>query len=262
MIKLRGDILLAQERKNEIMNLLEREGSVKVSMLVKLFEMSIETVRRDLESLEKDGLLKRVYGGAVLNQNKIYRLNYSNREKKFIDEKKEISKVVVKYIEEGQSIALNNSTTNIEVARELKKHFKKLTIITNSLMITSELADAKGFTVILTGGVLNNKEFGFYGEFSENVISNFMVDKAILSVSGVSLVHGITDYLLEEVQIEKKLMSIAQEVIILVDSSKIDNVSLVKVSDIHNTNLIITDSNIDPKILKKYLKLGIEIVTE
>lgn len=255
-------MLLAEERKDRILQILEEEGSVKVSKLTKLFDVSIETVRRDLEALEKEGSLKRVYGGAVIKKNRIHKLSYVKREKEFIDEKKEIAKTAIKYIEEGQSIALNNSTTNIEIARELKKNFKELTILTNSLMIASELADAEGFTIILTGGILNNKEYAFYGELSENVLSNFIVDKAFISVSGVSLTRGITDYLIGEVQIEKRIIEIAQEVIILADSSKIDSVSLIKVTEIHEANLIITDSKLDSKILNKYLKNGIEIVRE
>lgn len=256
------NLVLAEERKDSILQMLEEEGSVKVSKLIKLFGVSIETIRRDLEALEKDGFLKRVYGGAVLKKNEIQKLNYIKREKEFINEKKELAKTAIRYIEEGQSIALNDSTTNIELARELKKNFKELTVITNSLLITNELVDADRFTVISTGGVLNHKERAFYGEFAENLISNFIVDKAFISVSGVSLIRGITDFSPEEVQIQKKLIEISQETIVLADSSKIDTVSLIKVEDIHEVNLIITDSKLDSKILNKYLKNGIEIVNE
>jgi len=198
----------------------------------------------------------------VLKKNTIDKLNFSNRKNELKEEKKEIAKIAIRYIEEGQSIALNDGTTNIEIARELKKTFNKLTIITNSLVVANELSDADGFNVILTGGMLNNKEYAFYGDLAENLLANFVVDKAFIGVSGVSLTRGITNYLIEEVQIQKKLIEISQEVIILADSSKIDNVSLVKIADIDEVNLIITDSNLDSKILDKYLKNGIEIVSE
>ena len=255
-------MLLAEERKDTIIQMLEEEGSVKVSKLTKQFDVSIETIRRDLESLEKEGLLKRVYGGAVLKRNEIQKLNYINREKEFIDEKREIAKIAIKYIEDGQSIALNDSTTNIEIARELKKNFKEITVITNSLMIASELEDAEGFTVILAGGILNNKERAFFGELPKKFLSNFIADKAFISVSGVSLIRGITDFMPEEVQIERKLIEISQETIILADSSKMDKISLIKLEDIHEVNLIITDSKLDPKIMNNYMKNGIEIVNE
>lgn len=254
--------MLAEERKVRILQMIEEDGSVKVSKLTKLFEVSLETIRRDLENMEKEGLLKRVYGGAVLNRNKVQQKSYAKREKEFSIEKKAIAINALRYIEEGQSIALNNSTTSIEIARELKNHFKELTIVTNSLRIASELAEVENFNIVLTGGILNNKEYAFYGDISENVLSNFVVDKAFISVSGVSLTHGITDYLPGEVQIEKKLMEISQEIIILADSSKIDSVSLIKVADIHEVNLILTDSKLDDKVLNKYLKNGIEMIKE
>lgn len=254
--------MLAQDRQDSILEELSQDGSVKVSKLTKMFQVSIETIRRDLEFLEKQGFLKRVYGGAVLKKNSVDKLNFSNRKNEFIEEKKEVAQIAARYVEEGQSIALSGGTTSIEIARELKKNFKNLTIITNSLLVTNELSDIDGFNVILTGGILNHKEYAFYGEISKNVLLNFMVDKAFIPVSGVSLTKGITEYMIEEVQIQRAMMEIAQEVIVLADSSKIDGISLVKIADLDEVNLVITDSNLDNKILDKYIKKGIEIVNK
>lgn len=118
--------MLAQERQDYILDVIGKEGSVKVSKLTKIFDVSIETIRRDLEALEKQGFLKRVYGGAILKKNTIDKLNFSNRENEFKEEKKEIAKIAIRYIEEGQSIALNDGTTSIEIARELKKNLINL----------------------------------------------------------------------------------------------------------------------------------------
>lgn len=254
--------MLAQDRQDHILEMIEKEGSVKVSKLIQMFDVSIETVRRDLEGLEKMGYLKRVYGGAVLRKNTQDRLNYEKREVECMDEKIEIAKTAIKQIEEGQSIALNGGTTCVEIAKELKKNFKRLTIITNSLRIAYELADTSGFTVILAGGILNGKEYSFSGEYAEDLLSNFTVDKAFISVGGVSLTRGITDYLIEEAGIQKKFMEISTEVVILADSNKIDNISLVKIADVQDVNLIITDSRLDSKIIGKYIKSGIEIINQ
>lgn len=252
--------MLASDRRDEILQMLSADGSVIVSKLTKKFRVSIETIRRDLEALEKDGLLKRVYGGAVLKSNKVNKLNYSKRKEEYIDEKREIAKKAVSYIEEGSVIALNNSTTNLEIARELKSAFEELTIVTNSLIIVNELVTKENFTIILVGGILNSKEYAFNGQFSENMLSNFVVNKSFISVSGVSLSRGITDYLMGEIDIQKKLMEISQEVVILAISNNIDNESLVKIADIEDVNLIITDSKLNDKIAKKYLGSGIEII--
>ena len=252
--------MLAADRREEILKILSLEGSVIVSKLTKKFEVSIETIRRDLESLEKEGLLNRVYGGAVLKGNKVNKLNYSKRKEEFIEEKKEIAKKAVAYIEEGTVIALNNSTTNLEIAREIKKSFDELTIVTNSLMIVNELAEKENFTIILVGGVLNSKEYAFNGQFAENMLSNFVVNKSFISISGVSLSRGITDYLIGEIHIQKKLIEISQEVIILSISNNIDNESLVKIADIEDINLVISDSKLNDKIKEKYAKHGVEII--
>ena len=252
--------MLAADRRDEILQMLSKDGSVIVSKLTKKFEVSIETIRRDLESLEKEGLLKRVYGGAVLKNNTSDKLNYFKRQEEFTAEKNEIALKAISFIEEGSFIALNNSTTNLEIAKNLKGNFNELTIITNSLSIVNELADKESFTIILVGGVLNSREFAFNGQFTEDMLSNFVVNKSFISVSGVSLSKGITDYLMGEIYIQKKFMEISQEVIILAVSSNIDNESLVKIADIEDVNLVITDSNLNTKIAKKYLIKGIEIV--
>lgn len=252
--------MLAADRREEILKKLSIEGSVIVSKLTREFDVSIETIRRDLETLEKKGLLKRVHGGAVLKGNQSSKLHYAKRKDESIEEKREIAQKAVSYIEEGSVIALNNSTTNLEIAKEMKHHFDELTIITNSLMITNELAEKENFTIILLGGVLNSKEYSFDGQFTGDMLSNFVVHKSFLSMAGVSLSRGVTDYLMSEVHIQKKLIEISQEVIVLVTSDNVDNESLVKIADIEEINLIITDSKVNPDIIKKYSEYGVEII--
>ncbi|WP_270942544.1 DeoR/GlpR family DNA-binding transcription regulator [Romboutsia lituseburensis] len=254
--------MLAQERYEYIIENLNRDCAVKVSKLIKELNVSIETIRRDLEHLEKEGILQRVYGGAVLKKVSVDKLSFEKREEEFKDEKFEIASIAIKYINEGQSIALNDSTTNVEIARQIKDKFKNITVITNSLIIATELANSKGINTILAGGVLNNKEYAFYGEFAKNILKNFIVDRAFISVGGVSLNRGITDHDIHTVEIQKMLIEISKEAIVLADSSKIDSVSLTKISDIEDVNFIITDSKVDKNIVSKYLKHGVEIINK
>ncbi|WP_042272727.1 DeoR/GlpR family DNA-binding transcription regulator [[Clostridium] dakarense] len=254
--------MLAQERYEYIIEILKRDCAVKVSKLIKELNVSIETIRRDLEHLEKEGILERVYGGAVLKKVSVDKLSFEKREEEFKEEKLEIASIAIKYINEGQSIALNDSTTNVEIARQLKNKFKNITVITNSLIIATELANSQGINIILAGGLLNNKEYAFYGEFAKNILKNFIVDRAFISVGGVSLNRGITDYDIHTVEIQQMLIEISKEAIILADSSKIDSVSLTKISDIEDVNFIITDSKADKNIVSKYLKHGVEIINK
>lgn len=252
--------MLAQDRYKKILELLEKDNSVKVSALTKLFNVSVETIRRDLEHLEGEGYLKRVHGGAVLEKIGSIEMNFSTREKEYQEQKLQIGEIASRFVKEGQSIALDVSTTNFELAKVLKKNFNKLNILTNSLSIAMELADMENYTIILSGGILRPQEYSLIGELAENNMGNFHVDTAFISISGISLREGLSDYGFGEVRVKRKMMQIAQEVIIVADSSKFDTVSLLKVCDFSDINMIITDADLKPGILEKYLKQGIEIV--
>ena len=254
--------MLAEERKEKIIQILEEKGQIKVSYLTKLFNVSLQTIRRDLEILEAEGLIKKVYGGAILNKEKFKNLTRSTREKQSLEEKEEIAEIAVKLIKEGDSIALNDSTTNLAIAKKLRKNFKNLTIISNSLTIINELSDIEGFDVILAGGILNVKEQAFFGEITERILDSFIIDKAFISVSSFSLKTGITDYPLEEVQVQKKLLDISQKSIIIADSSKLESTSIIKVTDVSHVDLLVTDSNISSKTKSTYEKEGISIINQ
>ncbi len=245
--------LLAQERQETIIEIINKERAVKVSNLLKIFNVSIETVRRDLEILEKEGRLKRVYGGAVLEKIDGSELTGTDRKTKCIDEKRELAGFATRYVREGQSIALDISTTNLEFARVFKKTVKRLTVLTNSLEIAAELSDMDKYTIILIGGVMRNDELCIVGDLAEEFISKFHIDTAFMSMSGISLNCGLTDYGMGEVQVKKKMMEVAKQTIILADSSKFDVVSLLNVCSLDKVDMIITDSKLNSCIIEKYI---------
>ena len=177
--------MLANDRQEKILEIIERDGSIKTSQLVEIFDVSLETIRRDFEVLEKQGYLEKVYGGAILKNKEIKALNYSSREKKNVEEKKEVGRLAINLIEDGDTIALNASTTNLEIARLIKEKFSHLTVITNSLMIANELAEISGINLILAGGMYNKNEFAFLGEVTAKFFQNFSVDKAFICVGGI-----------------------------------------------------------------------------
>jgi DeoR family fructose operon transcriptional repressor len=257
--------LLTEERYQRILSILEKERSVKVSNLMKLFNISIETVRRDLEHLEGQGQLKRVYGGAVIKDRSVNRSLYSSfksRESKSIGEKIDIANIAIRYVSEGQSLALDSGTTILEFAKMLKKNFEKLTILTHSLIIANELAEMEKYTIILTGGILKNDEHCLVADMAIDNIGRFNIDKAFISASGISLIHGLTDCRMDEVQIQRKMIDVSQETIVLDDNSKFDQVSLLKICDINKVNMIITDSKLDKAIYDKYTEAGVNVVSE
>lgn len=253
--------MLANDRYNKISEILDRNGSVKSSNLVTVLGVSLETIRRDLDFLEKQGALEKVHGGAIKKDKEEENvLTYSLREEKNIEAKQEAAKIAVNLIKDGEIIALNSSTTNLEIARFIKNKFNHLTVITNSLPIVNELTNTEGIHLILAGGVYNKNEFAFLGEITADFLKNFSVDKAFISVGGISLKRGVTDFLMSEVLVERKMMEIAEQVIVLADSSKLEMNSLIKTCDLSDVDFIITDSKLNNKIKLDYLENGIKIV--
>lgn len=221
--------MLAHERYEKIVELLRKNKSIKVSAITKLFNVSTETVRRDFEHLEKEGYLRRVRGGAVLDEVNSNEMTFTLRETKNMEEKQEIAKIAARFVKEGQAIALDVSTTNTEFAKALKKKVQRLTVLTNSLMIAQELAEMPNYTILMPGGILRNEELCIIGHTAEQYFSGFHIDTFFMSVSGISLTEGLTDYGIGEFQVKMNILENSRNCIVLADSSKFDVSSLLKV---------------------------------
>ncbi|CAK7030681.1 MAG: Glucitol operon repressor [Fusobacterium varium] len=252
--------MLAEERREEILKMLEKNKIVKAMELSKYFEVGIETIRRDFDALEKQGQLKKIYGGATLERIELKNLDYTTRLNIEVAEKTEIAQKAVKFIVEEDTIFLNDSSTNIYLAKEIKKNIRKITVITNSLVIASELSDMEDYSVILAGGFLDSKEKAFFGTISEEIISNFIVNKAFLSVSNLSLKTGFTDYPQKEVIIQKAMIKYSKEVIVLANSQKFETTALIKVAELNEAKIVITDSKLRKAIYETYKENNIDII--
>lgn len=251
--------MIAQERYNVIEKMLEDNKIVQVSTLMKEFNVSIETVRRDLAHLEKHGVLKRVHGGAIKETIISRESEIKEREAEYWREKSQIGSYVCNLLSEGETIAMDSGTTNHAISKVIKERFSKITILTNYLPIITELSDSN-FNIVSTGGVLQSNAKSFVGKIAENNIDMFHVDKAFITISGISLVDGFTDFGFNEIAIKKKLMSKAANIYIVADSSKFGIISLMKVCDFDNITAIITDSSLPTTIKAEFEKKGIKII--
>lgn len=251
--------MLATDRQSLILDILSKEKSVKNSELVKILNVSLETLRRDLELLEKDGLLEKVHGGAK-QKIKIMEIPYSQRVLKNTSEKIELAKLAINLIENGDIIALNSSSTNIEIAKLIREKNLSITVLTNSLLIAYELSSCSNINMILAGGIYSQKEFAFLGQVTANFLNNFTANKCFLSVGGISLDKGITDFYIDEVLVEKKLIDISTEIIVVADSSKFEHNSLFCIAPLKDINFIITDSKIGNDIKDLYIENGVKII--
>lgn len=254
--------MFVSQRHQQIINLLEKERSVKASDLMQEFSVSFETIRRDLEHLEREGFLKRVHGGAVLETINSVEQSFITRETHRIEEKQAIAELATNFVVEGQSIAMDVSTTNTEIARALKKKFTQLTVITNSLQIATELSEKQNYTIILAGGVLRNQELCVVGNMAEEFISRFNIDVFFMSASGISLSSGITDYGIGEVNIKKRMLKNAQKTFVVADSSKFNNVSLLEVCDLYRVDAILTSPSLNEQIKDKFQGANVKIIMD
>ncbi|MDF2908842.1 MAG: transcriptional regulator, DeoR family [Herbinix sp.] len=232
--------MLAIERRNQILALLQKDSRVVVGDLAKAFGVTEETIRRDLEKLEKQGYAKKTYGGAIINESLHVDLPYTVRKKANVQNKQEIAKLVCGLVQDGDHIMLDASSTAVYIAKYLKDK-KNLTIITNSIEILIELSDVSGWKVLSTGGVMKEGALSLVGNQAEMMIHSFHVDKAIISCKGIDLVKGITDSNEMEAHIKKLMLNSANMKILVADNTKIDKISFARIDELSGINLFVTD---------------------
>jgi DeoR/GlpR family transcriptional regulator of sugar metabolism len=238
--------MLAIERRNIILSILQKESRVVVADLSKEFDVTEETIRRDLEKLEKDGFAKKTYGGAIINESLNVDLPYTVRKKANVTNKLEIAEMINPMIQDGDHIMLDSSSTALYIAKSLKNK-KNLTLITNSIEILLELSDVVGWKVLSTGGVMKEGALSLVGLQAEKMISSFHVDKSIISCKGVDIDYGFTDSNEMEAQIKKLMLSSANTKILAVDNSKFDKISFTKFGDLSDIDIMVTDIEPDNK---------------
>ncbi len=251
--------VLAIERKNEIIAKLHEEKKVVVSELSQLFNVTEETIRRDLEKIEKEGLAKKTYGGAILNESLNVDLPYNVRMKTNVSGKKYIGELIGAMINDGDHLILDASSTALFVAQNIKNK-KNITVITNSIEIILELADRKGWKVMLTGGEVKDTSLALVGYQAERMIQSYHVDLSIFSCKGFDAVKGLTDSNENDAQIKKALLQSAKKNILAIDHSKFDKVSFTNICDISEVDMLVTDVEPNERWKQVLNTAGLEVV--
>ncbi|MGZ7445098.1 DeoR/GlpR family DNA-binding transcription regulator [Paenibacillus sp. TH7-28] len=236
----------SEERKRVIVEQLKQEGQVKVPALSQLFTVSEETVRRDLILLEKEGLAKRVYGGALLPKLTSYEPPYLQRQKVKAEEKERIGRAAAELIESGDTIAIDIGTTTLELAKAIAGR-ERLTILTNSLAVAYHLMESLtsgrfSGKIFVIGGELNPEQQSMSGTIGESVMSQFRVDKAFISIGGISLERGISDYDINETGMSRRMIEAAYRTIVLADESKLDKEAFVEIAPLGKVHAIVSDA--------------------
>ncbi len=251
--------MLAEERRQEILSIVNADGSVHVSELSKKLNVTEETIRRDLETLDQQQLLKRTHGGAVALENNRLELSFNLRKDKNSGQKKEIAQKALSLINPGDTIFMDASSTSLYLARELT-NMDHITIITNSIGIMFTLAENKNINIISTGGTLRAHSLSFVGPLTNETIDKYFADKIFASCKGISPEHGATDSNELEIEVKKKMVKQSQQVIILADQSKFSQVGLSQFVAASEIDFLVTDKIAHKNVTEKYHDFSIEII--
>lgn len=253
--------MLAQERQNEIIEiLLHNSGVVKISDIVKRFDVSHETARRDLEALQDQNLVKRVYGGAVLIERrgltdmptKVGQPDHSHTEQVAI------GKAAAELIAEGDSILLSPGSTVLEVARNIK-HLNNLTVLTSSLEIANELTNTK-FDIFVLGGKLDVNELNMTGYIGFKALQSFYVDKAFIGAGGITLKNGVSNYSYNDATLREEMLNHANKNILVAHSEIFGSNAFSFSFPLNRLDAIISDTNLSEEYVNGIKELGIELI--
>ncbi|MDQ0220721.1 DeoR/GlpR family DNA-binding transcription regulator [Peribacillus cavernae] len=255
-----SNTLFAEERKSEIVKLVNSKGKVLVPELVKYFNLSPATIRNDLRELEQLGLIKRTHGGAIRVETPKVAFEPVTQQKMVenVEQKRSIARAALNFIEEGDIIIFDTGTTILELAMSLKD--LNVTIIVNDIDIARCLEEYENIQVILIGGSLRKKFRSTIGPFAIKMLSEINVDKAFIAANGYSITRGCTTPDINQAEIKKKMIEVANETILLCDSNKMKKNSFIQFASPTEISTIITDKGIDQSDVEQITNLGVQVI--
>ncbi len=248
----------APERQRLLLDWIEQRQRVSVPEVIDRFAVSPATARRDLEALAASGKVQRVHGGAIAVRRAPPEPPVLMRALEQSDEKKRIAAVAASLVIDGETIFLSSGTTVMEVAHLLRDR-RNLTVFTNSLLVVNELAGAPGVEVILLGGVVRASESSLVGSLTMRSLAELRALKVIFGIRAIDLEQGLTNNSLDESLIDREILRIGSDVIIVADHTKIGRVSTVFVAPLDVIDTLVTDSAAPDEIVQAMREQGITV---
>lgn len=231
--------MLSIERQGIIKNILLEHKSVSVADLTERFGVSFETIRRDLKVLEKEGMIEKTYGGAVLKQKVMNPADYQTLSHIMVDSKRKMALRAVRLLVPGDCIYIGFSSTCVQVADVLPDI--PLVVMTNSLEVMKRLSERKNVTLFSTGGSWDGRNCAFLGRAALDSLTGYHLDKAFISCRGLSMEEGISDKTGLESDMRRRVTECSNEVYLMADSTKFDKVTFVKTCGFDRITGVITD---------------------
>lgn len=247
------------ERREAIINRLNREGTVKVLALAKAFNVTKVTIRNDLDYLEQKDLLVRSHGGAMQKPVQFLESTNSLKGQQHLPEKKRIGKKARDLIFAGDAIVLSAGTTTEQVVKGLTG-IENLFLLTNGLNILTAIGHMTGITAVCTGGNFHQDSLSFSGFLAEESLEKYNLDKMIVGVDGIHIDQGITTHSEHEARFYNAVLKATRKCIVLADSSKFGKVSVHKIMPCAKIDVLITDDGINSEYQQRLTKLGVEVI--
>ena len=231
--------MIAAVRKQKILDVVLEKKSATVVELARMFNVTNETIRRDLTDLEKQGKLKRSYGGAFVQTGIGNLVATDVRAEAYVDSKTAIAQICRHFIHNGDAIFLDNSTTAFFVAKAIQG--MRLTVLTNNLMIVNLLAKSGSIHLVCTGGDYANEEKAFSGNGAIRMLENYYVDASFLSCRSLSLEHGVTDSTEIWTAMRQQIIRRSAKNFIIADYTKFDQTSYTYICNFNSVYAVVTD---------------------
>lgn len=250
--------MFPHERQSRIERYIHQHFSVSVKELSEQFNVSPMTIRRDLELLQQKGLVVRVHGGVIAPTAQ----NGAREEERatlYSSQKAAIGEAASLLVEDGQTLFIDAGTTTLEMVPRLRDR-RGITAVTNSVKVLSTLADAPGINLIGVGGSIYGGAWSFVGPLAEAAIRRFHCDLAFLGITSLSLEKGLTEVNYFEADIKSLIIHQSQQVVILADSSKFENVSPISVAPLSAVDTIITDQDLPPHLINAYRESDVALI--
>ena len=250
--------MLAAERKRQIVKYVRKHRSATVGELANLFEVHDATIRRDLSEIEQEGLLRRTHGGVVMEEWTHSEPAFNERSEQSAEEKIRIGQMAAGLVRDGDHIIIDSGTTTIHIARHLVNH-SNLTVVTNDINVASELRDAPGVKVILTGGELYPSSYMLNGMLTDYALQSLHVIKAFIGTPALHPEHGIMHPEARLVPAKQGMIRAAKQIIVVTDHRKLGKLSLHTVAPISAVHTLITGREAEQADIDLFKAGGIEV---
>jgi len=251
-------------RTDQILRFLQQSGAASVEEFCALLDVSIATVRRDLQELETRGLLRRTHGGAATVGPLLYepfRSDSSFRDQMELcaDEKRRIAIAAADLIQDGDTVSLTAGTTTTEVVRSIR-HRRDITVVTNTVNVAMELSQRADLKVIVTGGSLRCNWFSLVGPLAAHALEQVFPDKLFIGANGVDAERGLTCHNSDEAATNRVMVQHAKKKIAVADHTKFGVVATHRICGLEDVDLLITDSGATDETIAPFAALGVKVI--